>query len=288
MKTIKKILVPTDFSSVADNALMSALFLADTLKAEIELVHFYHHLVPTDAIGQPIAVSPTWDYEAEENVAKERLGQIKHQVNIRFPQIKVSTRVQLGFLGDTLPMVSHFEAIDLIVCGTNGTDKFGELLLGTNTTSVVQHSAIPVLVVPGNATLNKLNTIVFATDFQFDDVKVLTELAFILNDLGSLIQVVHLAPRIPANADTLDWLQEMAEARTEYPFITYYNIEKEASSENLNNFLKEQRADLVVMTTKGKGLFERLTKGSLTRGMICHSTTPVLVYHIQDHKIAES
>lgn len=285
MKPFKRILVPTDFSTAAENALMAAIFLADALKSHIELVHFYHQLVPTDAIGQPVAVPAAWDYDAEENAAKEKLAQIKHQVNLRFPNVKVTTRVQLGFLGDTLPKVSHFEAIDLIVCGTHGTDKFGELLLGTNTTSVVQHSSIPVLVVPSQASLNQFKNIVLATDFQFEDVHVLAETARMVEEMKSLIQVVHMSGNTSENVDTLEWFKEMAENRTEYPFITYCNLEKEANFENLDRFLQEQKADMVVMTTKGKNLFERLTKGSLTREMVCHAHTPVLIYHVKDNKI---
>lgn len=285
MKPIKQIVVPTDFSDTAHNALHTALIIAHKLGARITLAHFYYQTMPLDSLGQPLFVPSEKDWEALRQGAEENMAKLKHQASLSFPDVKLRTKNQIGDVPDQLPQLCEEENADMIVCGTNGTDKIGELIWGTNTTAIVNHVHIPVLVVPGKASLTKLHKIVFATDFQFEDVKVITELAAGLKAFFPLIQVVHMSEAHPQDNETLEWLQEVTEKRAHYPHITFHHLKGQPSFHLLEDYLHKQKADLLVLTTKGKNIFERVVSGSLSREMLCHSQVPMLVYHIHPHHI---
>ena len=86
MNSIKKILVPTDFSETADNALHTALLLAETCNAEIYLVHFYMILVEEDSIQKPFQWNKEPDMEFQES--KNRLIDIETFAKHSYPDVK--------------------------------------------------------------------------------------------------------------------------------------------------------------------------------------------------------
>lgn len=285
MKPIKHIIVPTDFSDTAHNAVHAALLLASKLGANITLVHFYHVTMPLDEVGQPLFVPEEKDFEEQRLEAEENMTKIKHQANQRFPHVKLWTKVQMGYVADQMAKCCEEEHADLVVCGTNGTDKLGELLWGTNTTFIANHVNIPVLAVPQKASFTKLNNIVFASNFQFEDVKIITGLASNMHHFHPLIQVVHMSESTPDDKEVFELFEDATEKRAHYPHITFHHLKGKPSFELMENYLHKQNADLLVLTTKGKNIFERIVSGSFSREMLCHSRVPMLVYHIHAHQI---
>ena len=253
-------------------------------KAEIHIVHFYHVVLEVDTMGQ--TVSSFYEGDDIAKISEDSMKKLKDEIHQKYPDIEINTSVIQGLLGDGIVSLCESQKVDLIVCGTNGTDWLGEHLLGTNTTSIMRSVEIPILVIPEKASFTNLKKIVFVTDFQFSDVEVLSDVANVAKPFSSSIEVIHMSEIPSENEDALDWIEEIANQRVTYPKITYQNLSSEKPTfSNLNEFLKKEKADLLVMTTKGKNFFERMFSGSLTQDMACHSTIPLLVYHINNNKL---
>lgn len=284
MKSEKKILVPTNFSETAHNALRAALLFSTKQKVEILLVNFYHLPIAVDVMGQPVFFQ-----EVSEDISyasKDKLDLLKKEINNTHPEINVHTLAIQGLMGDVLPSLCIEREIDIIVCGTEGGDWLEEHFTGTNTTFILGNISIPILVVSEKSSLKKLNKIVFATDFQFADVAVLSDLASFAKPFSADIEVVHMSVSPPKDQDAFDWMEEIGSQRVKYRAITYQNlISLKPTYHLLNEFLETQDADLLVMTTTGKNFFQRIFSGSLTWEMACHSNVPLLIYHIQDNKL---
>lgn len=284
MEIAKKILVPTDFSETAHNALQATLLLSTKQKVEIFLVHFYHIPVPVDMMGQPMFIED--DAEEMSEMAEDKLDVLRKEISNKHPEIKVHTLAIQALMGDALPELCKDRGIDMIICGTKGADWLGEHLTGTNTTSILGGIAIPILVVPEKCSLSSIHKIVFATDFQFADITVLTALASLAKPFSAIIEVVHMSESSAKDQDTFDWMEEIGRQRVKYPTITYQNtVSIKPTYHILNEYLEKQGANLLVLTTTGKNFFQRTFSGSLTWEMACHSTTPLLIYHIQDNKL---
>ena len=284
METAKKILVPTDFSDTAHNALKATLLLSTKQKVEIFLVHFYHIPVMVDTMGQPMPIIE--DREDLAEMSEEKLNLLRNEISFQYPDIKVHTLVIQSLMIDSLPSLCIERDIDMIVCGTKGADWLEEHLTGTNTTSVLGDISIPIMVIPDKASIKNLHKIVFATDFQFADISVLSEIASLAKPFSATIEVVHMSLSPPKDQDAFEWMEEIGSQRVKYPAITYHNMTSlKPTYHNLNEFLETQNADLLVMTTTGKNFFQRIFSGSLTWEMACHSNTPLLIYHIQDNKL---
>ena len=281
MNKIKKILVPTDFSETADNSLQAALLMAKTCGAELYLVHFYHTFIEEGSIQKPFAWKPEPDEEYQ--VSMGRLTDREELANHHFPDLKIHTVIHQGLMADEIGVLIKTRNIDLIVCGTVGADWIGEHLFGTNTSAIVQFVKVPVLVVPRTATILKVKKIVFATDFHPGDLAVLREMISLAALFGTTVEILHISKSVTQNSESDIWLQEMNKVEIKGKKIDYLHLISSGSLEDkLMYYLDQHKVDILLLTTKGKSLFERIFMGSLSRKMVCHAQIPVLIYHTEN------
>ena len=143
MKNMKKILVPTDFSEQAENALKVAAQLAKKHKCEIYLLHTLElPLQKVDPLNSYQNLPEAMFFmklahkHFEGLLAKEYLKGINVHEIVEFHET---------FKG--VYQVCKKHKIDLIVMGSHGANGFREMLIGSNTEKVVRTSEVPVLVI---------------------------------------------------------------------------------------------------------------------------------------------
>jgi len=138
----KHILVPTDLSEGAEQALAYACELARTLDAEIHLLN----VVAIPALGVPelgVALTSTLidQLVVENQTALEKLA--RDRCTARLGQVLIKS-------GDPRDMILHTAqelGADLIVMGTHGRRGLHRLALGSDAEMVLRESAVPVLLV---------------------------------------------------------------------------------------------------------------------------------------------
>ncbi|MEO5991624.1 MAG: universal stress protein, partial [Ferruginibacter sp.] len=126
---INKILVPTDFSETASNALKQAVSIASKANAEIKLVHVIIPGMNYEA-NVPIPHSKSYNANLKKNVEKQLenlAGQIKKDNSI-----KVSIKVVLGVPHKEICSIASEEEVDIIVMGTHGVSGVSEFFVGSN------------------------------------------------------------------------------------------------------------------------------------------------------------
>jgi nucleotide-binding universal stress UspA family protein len=143
--TITHILVPTDFSEYANDALDYAIELAKAFTARLTLLHVIH-LSPL-AVDDYDTSGLVSYWEEIETDAQQRMQALLNRVH------------QKGLQGET--MMIHdvpFQAIldtakdkgaDLIVMGTHGRTGLTHVLMGSVAERVVRMAPCPVLVTRG-------------------------------------------------------------------------------------------------------------------------------------------
>lgn len=148
MKRIKKILCPVDFSKGSRAAVDYAHGLAQTLGANVELLHVWHltyHVRPDLSVwaethGQrPILEVVQADAEADLREFVEGLpDELRSQLE---------THCLQGEPALTIAKVAEEGAFDLIVLGTHGRTGVSHVALGSVAERVVRHAKCPVLTV---------------------------------------------------------------------------------------------------------------------------------------------
>lgn len=167
---IRTILVPTDFSDAADQALSAAVELARIWSSSIELLHV--SVDPTFVAMPPGSILPI-PVDLTESIEKEgeQLGAAAARVR----------RFGLECTTSTASGRTHVEIVDhavkigagLIAMGTHEHHGISHTFLGSVAEKVLRHAPCPVLVVPllGGAAEEKIrNPLTLAADAPIEAV----------------------------------------------------------------------------------------------------------------------
>ncbi len=163
---MKTILVPTDYSDTANNALQYAVGLAEFCHANIILLHAYQIPVPTGEV--PVMMISPQDLDKDNAMRIHKLE--RELVSQTSGSLKFESVVRAGFASDEIIDTAKEKNADLIVMGVTGGNKLEEILMGSSTISVIRHAKTPVLVIPKDARFKKIQKIVLAYDYH-DEMK---------------------------------------------------------------------------------------------------------------------
>ncbi len=141
----KRILIPTDGSDISAKAAQAALGLAKLHGAQVYAISVKEPF-PYSAISEMQPVPPQEFYDAQERIAAARVKAV----------VEAAKTAGVVCTGHTVEALHAWEAIldhaktqqcDLIVMASHGRRGVAALLLGSETSRVLTHSTVPVLVV---------------------------------------------------------------------------------------------------------------------------------------------
>lgn len=142
MISIKRILVPTDFSEHGTKALQYAAAFADQFGAAVELIHVLESVPPGAMLSYTSLEELNASLRKDAAEKLEELHSIWHEY--AFPVKRTVVEGQ-----PFVEIVKHAreEQADLIVIGTHGRGAIAHMLLGSVAENVVRNAPCPVLTV---------------------------------------------------------------------------------------------------------------------------------------------
>lgn len=145
MISLKRILLPTDFSDYSQQAEAYACAFAEQFAAELHLLHVLQDLVAM--VPEPgLAFPPPGDYMQELKESAERaLAQLPDPSWAEGKTVVRETRQGPPFV--EIVRYAKEQDIDLIVMGTHGRSGLAHVLLGSVAEKVVRKAPCPVLTV---------------------------------------------------------------------------------------------------------------------------------------------
>jgi len=140
--TIKKVLVPIDFSDYSKSALKYAVNFAKSFNADIILVYVVEPIIypPDFSMGQIAmpSINTEWDDRAKDELAKLAKNEITG-VN------SVKTIIKTGKPFVEIIETAKEENADLIIIATHGHSGVEHILFGSTAEKVVRKAPCPVL-----------------------------------------------------------------------------------------------------------------------------------------------
>lgn len=269
---MKKILVPTDYSEQARNAVEHAIKLAENFNATVYLFHAFHVPVPT--MESTILLSLD-DIEAEnEQRLKAESLRIKDELK---PQIPVEAISRVGFAEEAIVTTGEEERTDLIIMGSEGASGLEEFFVGTNTAGVIERSSCPVLCIPADYKFREPKNILFAYDYhEIKDKSELKLMFDIAQKFAANIQILH----VDKPGEETDVKKAASGVKLEHLFEgikhEMFFMQNEDVEEAILEFVKQKNSDMVVMMPHKHGFFSRLFHTSNTVKMSFHTPVPLL------------
>ncbi len=141
--SIRRILVPVDFSSHSRNALLFAKRLAGALDARLVVLHVHE---PNGYMGTDTLVMMPVDLTSKrwEQTRSEVMRELQQFLGAQREDTS-EVRVEPGLPGDVIPTIARAAEIDLIVMGTHGRTGLARLVLGSVAESVMRKAHCPVV-----------------------------------------------------------------------------------------------------------------------------------------------
>ncbi|SHI88832.1 Nucleotide-binding universal stress protein, UspA family [Mesonia phycicola] len=276
---MKKILVPTDFSEQANNALEVASQLARKYNSEIYLLHLLElpsQLIdPTTNSGNQI---PETIYFMK--MAHKKFEEIKNKDFLK--DIPVYETVIFQDTLEGIREVGEKNNCDLIVMGSHGADGFKEVFIGSNTEKVVRNSDIPVLVIKDHLPNFKVSNFVFASDFVPKVKKSFLEAVKFAEKVGAKMHLVYI--NTANKFKTTEYLdKQMSTFLEDVDFKNYtlnvYNAE--SIEQGVLKFAANKEADLVGISTHGRKGLAHFLNGSVSEDLVNHAKRPVITFKAQ-------
>ncbi|WOK04743.1 universal stress protein [Imperialibacter roseus] len=267
------IIIATDYSPAANNALQYAANLASVVKADLVLFNSYH-LSPHAANG---LVSPT----ALEQMIDHNNSDLQKLANetARKYGLKVSW---VSKASDTIGELSQFAAdrnADLVVMGME-TNLIEYELFGNTTTAAIKRLNCPVLVVPGDVPFKGIQKILYAYEHTcLDQDNHLDLMKEIARKFAAELQVFHVDTKAKAGAAVAveDEMISAVDNLLEDVDHSYSVIGSSKIGEGIVKGVEAFQADLLVIVPHKTGFLESLLKGSNTRSMTLKTRVPLLV-----------
>lgn len=271
MSFINRILVPTDFSPAADNALRYACSLGELTQAEIKVLHVFN--VP---VVDPYMPGDTMEAMMQEikKAAEENMERVLGSVN--YP--KISGECLLGFVTDDVAQYANDQSADLIVMGTTGASGVKEVLFGSNASGVMAKAHIKVLSVPAEFTNHaKPSKIVYASDFTGNEEMRCLVFADLAKAWGAELEVLHVKSDEPVfSSEPASVLIEKIKARIGHAEIRFEEISSNDVTAAIETYVQTTGASLLGMAMHKRNLFERLFSKSKTKEIAHHARIPLI------------
>ncbi len=292
MKSIRRILVPVDFSETSINACSFALGLAQKLKAEIKLLYSYFNPIIS---SEPYLEGQSFNYLMDtaimsvETEARKQMTDLKNKLKKQIQEQKLNYVRLTSSLDRGIPENVILNCIEsykpgIVIMGTRGMGKSAVNYLGSVTKKIIEKASIPVLLIPEKSIfsgMEYITRVLYATNFEESDFRSLRRLMTLVRPFNMIIHIAHISVEDSESLDHAKManLKKHLEEEYEGYNFTCDVIRRDQIIHGLQEYIESKEIDLIALTTHKRGIIERLFNPSIAKKMIFHSYVPLLVFH---------
>ena len=269
-----KILLLTDFSDNARNATVFAIKAFPQEQYDYILLHGYPHIHTTADVNISLSEQMSKDaYEAldrEEKAINAQLG-----ASIIFDKV-----AYLGFLNEAVHAMAEQKQPAMVVMGTKGETGLPAILIGSNASSLIKATHLPLMVIPDKASFRGFANVVLAADV--DTIKrpqhldVLVELTDVFKSQLTIVNVLAEA------GDPLTLIEDAGSELMEHFGDNQVSIDHVVDprvEHGIAEYVHNHPCDLLVVVEKSRGFIVDLFHRSVSKRLALHAETPLLILH---------
>lgn len=251
-------MVPLDGSTLAEQALPSAVRLATATGAVVRLVRVVEPLPSAVSLPGPVAVSSSY-LEMGARAAAEYLAAVQTRVAAEGARVEVHQRI--GHALDALLQEQRTAGVGLVVLCGRGQGGVTRAALGSVATGLLQRGTTPVLVARAFGEPATLDQAVVPLD---GSAQAETALRLVERLAGTVIQDVTLLRVIDApmhGPEAERYLEQAARSLQALGIRCTWRVDQGRPAERIKAVAGRQK--LVVMSTRGHGAVRRWALGSV-------------------------
>ncbi len=281
---MNKILVPYDFSDVAKHALNFAAQIARKSDAEaVTLINIIEQPTPSDFKTMGMSdVDPMENIWVSKMIKNAEAKMEELMADESFKDITVKYKIVLGNPFKELSQEIETQGVELVVMGTSGASGMDEFFVGSNAERMVRYSKAPVITVSGGATLEAINDIVFASNFDEVSDSFISHVKGLQSLFDAKLRLVKI--NTPASFTTSREDKKLMEGfigKYRLESCTYETYNHSNEEDGVLAYAEDIAADLIAIGTKQRKGIGHFLAGSIAEDVVNHAKVPVWTYGLE-------
>ena len=284
---MKKLLVPTDLTPIAELGLKLAVEIAKRSGAKVSLVNFTKHPFGQTFTAQGEVMAKVDEDESRFTLALLQANKAKLEaLSQRYTQDGVAIEYSIvdEELKEGIDAYLHTEEIDLIVMGTSGEENAEEAFTGNHTEQVIKISRCPVLSVRDGFQIEHFNNMVVAVNIMHNTqvANGLVTLRHLADCFDAHVHLVHVRDRSSDSAPILDgYFNTIADAAGLKHYLVTI-LEGDDAAEAVIGFARDVKAGLIAVIKNSKDGIFRIFSNHFSDRLVKEVGRPVFTFNLQN------
>ena len=273
---MKQILVATDFSNSAANAMEYAMALAKTLDMEVCAIHA---ILPTEGVDNNMynAFFIKDYYNNKRQALKEWAA--GYTIKDEYRNIDVSTLCEVGLVKNVVAKYINEHHVELLVMGITGATGIAGIV-GSNASTLVSIVKIPTLIIPQESKFSKTPVITLATDYETrlsaDDVNALNEMVLAFG--SQKMQVLYVGEK--SEVKYVETGESRLKELIKHTELEFNYINQSSTINGIMDFIEKHReTDILCLVKHHHNVVYRLFNRSTVNQVMNKSVKAILVLH---------
>lgn len=281
---MKIIIVPTDFSEPATNAVKYAIQMSKMHYNKLIFVHVYSmpFLNPEAGMVYDASFSESMRIQADtalrEHIEKVYASMGMHR-NLLLSELEVVESISLA--GGIEKIHQKYQA-NMVIMGTHGATGLKKFFLGSNAVDVLENTRIAVLTVPEHYEFAAIKHIAYASDFGDIDQELQKVISFAKSFVAQ-VDVIHIAKdNATAQHIEIDPLIKKWQETNQYDKINLHVMQGADNTdidEALKTLMSQIEIDILVVFHQQRNFWKTLFEKSTTAELVYEWTNPILTMH---------
>lgn len=278
---MKNILLPTDFSEYAWNAMQYAFELFKDNECTFYVMHSIDNRMSAPSTGVKSKRANEIINKSRIKECNEGLARILKRID-DIPKNKKHTIESLLVKNNFINAV-HAAAmelnIDIVIVGTKGASGVKEVVIGSNTGNLIKKLSFPIIAVPSNAKSKDLNEIGFATDFSIKNygggIDLLKEIASVNNSKMAIVNIVNKGAELAS--DEIENKNNLIKTLNGLD-ISFYTLTDIPIETGIRAFSESRKLGMLCVITKKHSFFEKIFSKSHSKSISHNINVPLIVF----------
>ncbi len=286
---MKTILYATDYSKNSVPALKYAYSLSSAMQASLKVVHVFDLPTMLDNLSLKAEEAfPDIEGDAHKKHIKKLTAFCQEHLGITIDKTTITVEA-IENKSAVNGIVSKAKEIDafLIISGMRGGSALREIIIGSTAKHLIENSPCPVLSIPKTLSHTQIKTIVYATDFEEEDLGAINKLIEIAEPLNAKIKIIHVSPlKETVGKEPMKIIVDKINKYIDYPHVEIDILYSDDVFTDLKIYLGKANADLIAMLERNdKSLISQVFHRDQVKKMESYGKIPLLSFNAKNYGI---
>ena len=278
---MKTILYATDCTKNDASALKYVYHFSCIMKADLHVIHVYDlPPVSVSVIQRSEVLKKNINLELKHVVEKYCEAHLKNESHKKTIKIHAIEHVSVE---DAILDLSKKLSPDLVVLGIKDSHSHRGFFSSNIANVLLDKIEVPIMMVPNGLIYNSISTIIYATDFEQEDILPLKKLIEIVRPFEALIEIVHIYRTDTTTAkERMEQFKEMLLDQISYQNMTFKTIAANKIKKGLLSVIDNENASMLAMLERKHHLsIDNLFHKDLVKDMEDTIAVPILAFNKQ-------